>query len=281
MNVIGVTATDGPRSFPVTIWYPTAAGPLPARRARARIRRVGIDLRRHGGAARGGRDSWSPRPTSRSPSANSEWLDRGDVVNQAADISALITELTEPTTVPAALRGMIAPGPVGVIGHSDGGITAAAVAYNSSVADHRVGAAVILSGAEIMYDGPWFTTASPPLLAIHGDADEVNPYWSQRAALRRRHRSTVAGDRARRRAPGPVHHRIGRAHGRGADRRLPPRAAPARCRGRRRGSTAMPTPTGSRSPTPADRTQAQRNAGMTSAANSRRWSRSCRSTIWR
>ena len=73
---------------------------------------------------------------------------------------------------------MIAPGPVGVIGHSDGGITAAAVAYNAGVADHRVGAAVILSGAEIMYDGPWFTTASPPLLAIHGDADAVNPYWA-------------------------------------------------------------------------------------------------------
>ena len=29
-----------------------------------------------------------------------------------------------------------------------------------------------------MYGGSWFTTASPPLLAIHGDADDVNPYWS-------------------------------------------------------------------------------------------------------
>ena len=72
-------------------------------------------------------------------SANSEWLDRGDVVNQAADVSALITQLTDPTTVPDALRGVIAPGPVGVVGHSDGGITAAAVAYNSSVADPACG----------------------------------------------------------------------------------------------------------------------------------------------
>jgi pimeloyl-ACP methyl ester carboxylesterase len=111
-------------------------------------------------------------------SANSEWLDRGDVVNQAADVSALVTQLTDPATVPTELRGTIAPGPVGVVGHSDGGITAAAVAYNSSVADPRVGAAVILSGAAVMYGGSWFTTTSPPLLAIHGDADEVNPYWS-------------------------------------------------------------------------------------------------------
>ena len=68
-------------------------------------------------------------------SANSEWLDRSDVVNQAADISAVITQLLDPAQVPPALLGTIAPGPVGVIGHSDGGITAAAVAYNSSVAD--------------------------------------------------------------------------------------------------------------------------------------------------
>ena len=165
-------------------------------------------------------------------SANSEWLDRGDVVNQAADVSALITQLTEPTTVPAALRGVIAAGPVGVIGHSDGGITAAAVAYNASVADARVGAAVILSGAEIMYGGPWFTTASPPLLAIHGDADEVNPYWASEQLF-----ADATGPRwlvtvARRRAPRPVHHWVGRAGGRRADRRLPPRAAPARPGGR-------------------------------------------------
>ena len=68
--------------------------------------------------------------------------------------------------------------PVGVVGHSDGGVTAAAVAYNDAVADSRIGAAVVLSGAEIAYPGGWFTRQSPPLLAIHGDADEVNPYWA-------------------------------------------------------------------------------------------------------
>ena len=46
------------------------------------------------------------------------------------------------------------------------------------MADPRIGAAVILSGAEARYPGSWFTTASSPLLAIHGDSDEVNPYSS-------------------------------------------------------------------------------------------------------
>jgi pimeloyl-ACP methyl ester carboxylesterase len=177
VNVIEVTATDGARSFPVTVWYPTAPGRYP------------LVVLAHGfGASASTYEDMEAQlaaagfvvaaPDFPFTSSRSQWLDRGDVVNQAGDVSALITQLLDPATAPEALRGTIAQGPVGVIGHSDGGITAAAVSYNSSVADPRVGAAVILSGAEIMYGGPWFTTASPPLLAIHGDADGVNPYWS-------------------------------------------------------------------------------------------------------
>ncbi len=105
--------------------------------------------------------------------------DESDVSNQAADISFVITSLLDPDQTAAyVVAGAIAPTKVGVIGHSDGGVTAAAVAYNSSVADPRVGAAVVLSGAEARYDGTWFTTQSPPLLAIHGTDDEVNPIAS-------------------------------------------------------------------------------------------------------
>jgi fermentation-respiration switch protein FrsA (DUF1100 family) len=99
-----------------------------------------------------------------------------DVSNQAADVSFVITTMLDPTRSPGQLSSVIAPGAVGVVGHSDGGVTAAAVAYNSTVADSRIGAAVILSGAEARYDGSWFTTQSPPLLAVHGTDDEINPY---------------------------------------------------------------------------------------------------------
>jgi fermentation-respiration switch protein FrsA (DUF1100 family) len=104
--------------------------------------------------------------------------DEDDVANQAADVSFVITQLLSPETVPDVLAGAISSGPVGVVGHSDGGVTAAAVAYNSTVADARVGAAAILSGAEARYDGTWFTTQSPPLLAVHGTDDEINPLSS-------------------------------------------------------------------------------------------------------
>jgi predicted dienelactone hydrolase len=111
-------------------------------------------------------------------SAETDDPDEDDVANQATDVSFVITRLLDAATVPDVLAGAIGSGPVGVVGHSDGGVTAAAVAYNSTAADARVGAAAILSGAEARYDGTWFTTQSPPLLAIHGTDDEVNPLSS-------------------------------------------------------------------------------------------------------
>jgi alpha-beta hydrolase superfamily lysophospholipase len=111
-------------------------------------------------------------------SAATDDPDEDDVVNQATDVSFVVTQLLTPATVPHVLAGAISSGPVGVVGHSDGGVTAAAVAYNSTVADPRVGAAVILSGAEARYGGTWFSTQSPPLLAVHGTDDAVNPLSS-------------------------------------------------------------------------------------------------------
>ena len=61
-------------------------------------------------------------------------------------------------------------------GHSDGADTALAVAEDPRFRDRRVDAAIILSGAEI----PFVTTirfpaAGPPLLAVQGTADTINP----------------------------------------------------------------------------------------------------------
>jgi pimeloyl-ACP methyl ester carboxylesterase len=178
VDVLWSTVTNGSRILPVTVRFPHATGRYP------------LVVFAHGFAASA--DTYAdleeqiasagfvvvapefPHSSSKAPQA----LDRDDVVNQASDVSAVITAFLDPNTVPAALGARIAAGPVGVVGHSDGGITAAAVAYNSSVADSRVGAAVVLSGAAVMYPGTWFTGESPPLLAVHGDADEVNPWWS-------------------------------------------------------------------------------------------------------
>ena len=57
-----------------------------------------------------------------------------DYEAQAADISFVIDQVTNPDALPE-LAARIDPNEIAVAGHSDGGITAAAVAYNSNAAD--------------------------------------------------------------------------------------------------------------------------------------------------
>lgn len=107
--------------------------------------------------------------------------DEHDLVNQPRDMSLVISALSgaSPARWPERLvdRHHIA-----VAGQSDGGDTALAVAYDPSVADHRVSAAIILSGAEDPF-APAFRMPAwgPPLLAVQGTEDTINPPWQTNA----------------------------------------------------------------------------------------------------
>jgi dienelactone hydrolase len=103
--------------------------------------------------------------------------DESDLINQPADMSLVISRLLALSAGgKGPLAGMIDPKKIAVTGHSDGGDTALAVAYDGSYRDARVGAAVILAGAEIPEAGSIaFPPAGPPLLAVQGTADTVNP----------------------------------------------------------------------------------------------------------
>ena len=100
-----------------------------------------------------------------------------DLVHQPADVRFVITRMLAASASDGnPLSGMIDLTHIAVAGQSDGGDTALAVAYDSYFRDRRVGAAVILSGAEIPGVGGFdFPQGSPPLLAIQGTADTVNP----------------------------------------------------------------------------------------------------------
>jgi len=102
----------------------------------------------------------------------------GDEVEQARDLAFVADVMLDRGTRPAPLAALALAPPIAAAGHSDGGVTAAGLAGNACCADPRVGAAVILSGALAHFPGGWFTSVSPPLLAVHGDADEVNPLSS-------------------------------------------------------------------------------------------------------
>jgi fermentation-respiration switch protein FrsA (DUF1100 family) len=99
--------------------------------------------------------------------------DESDLPNQPADMRLAITRLRTLARPGGPFHGLIDPGRIGIAGHSDGAVTALAVAYDRRFRDHRVDAAVILSGAEIAGMGA-FPRRGPPLLAMQGTADPIN-----------------------------------------------------------------------------------------------------------
>lgn len=109
--------------------------------------------------------------------------DESDLVDQPRDMRFVISGILAAAGASSGpFAGLVDPAQIAVAGHSDGGDTALAVAYNRYYRDPRVSAAVILSGAEMPGVGGFaFPRGSPPLLAIQGTADSVNPPSSTHA----------------------------------------------------------------------------------------------------
>jgi pimeloyl-ACP methyl ester carboxylesterase len=103
--------------------------------------------------------------------------DESDLVNQPADVAYVIGRMLAASTGPRGfLAGLVDPGKVAVAGHSDGGDTVAALAANTCCQDPAVSAAIVLAGAEWRpMAGSYFTRATPPILFVQGDADNINP----------------------------------------------------------------------------------------------------------
>jgi dienelactone hydrolase len=107
--------------------------------------------------------------------------DENDLINQPQDVSFVITRMLAASSDPrSVLAGLISPHRIAVTGQSDGGETALAVAYDRYFLDRRVRAAMILSGAKIPGVGGFDfgrvgRSGSPPLLAVQGTADTINP----------------------------------------------------------------------------------------------------------
>jgi dienelactone hydrolase len=100
-----------------------------------------------------------------------------DLINQPADLSFVVSRLLAADSDPRSpLHGLIDPTRIAVAGHSDGADTALAAAYSRRFRDSRLRAAMILSGAEIPGVGGYvFHPGMPPLLAVQGTADTLNP----------------------------------------------------------------------------------------------------------
>ena len=103
-----------------------------------------------------------------------------DLVNQPGDMSYVLSRLLALSTKRRGLlSGLLNRREIAAAGQSDGGDTVAALAANACCTDHRLAAAVVLSGAEWPpMPGRYFPHRPPPMLFVQGSADPVNPPWT-------------------------------------------------------------------------------------------------------
>lgn len=104
-----------------------------------------------------------------------------DLKNQPADVNAAVEDVLADGADPASpLNGRFDDSHMAIAGLSLGGATALLTAYYSCCQDDRYEAVLAFSPAAIrLEDGGDFDFADgPPLLLIHGTADEIVPYAS-------------------------------------------------------------------------------------------------------
>jgi dienelactone hydrolase len=101
--------------------------------------------------------------------------DEADLINQPGDVSFVIGQLLRADrNLRSPLYGLIDPSRIAVAGHSDGGETAFAVAYERHFLDRRVRLALVLSGAPLPPETIELRRPSPPLLVTQGTRDPIN-----------------------------------------------------------------------------------------------------------
>jgi dienelactone hydrolase len=106
--------------------------------------------------------------------------DAGDVVNQPEDMSYVISSvLADSRSSSGALAGLVNPHEIGAAGHSNGAVTTLGLVANTCCYNASVKAAVVMAGTtEGFPPGHYDFTKAPPLLLVHGTADQLIPYRS-------------------------------------------------------------------------------------------------------
>jgi dienelactone hydrolase len=104
--------------------------------------------------------------------------DLPDYVHQPGDMSFVITQvLAASASGSSPLAGLVDPAEIGAAGHSLGGVTTLGLIANTCCRDPRVRAAVVMAGDRITFPtGRTDFDRAPPVLFVHGDADQFIPY---------------------------------------------------------------------------------------------------------
>ena len=106
--------------------------------------------------------------------------DAGDVVNQPKDMSFVIGAVLADSRLPSGiLSGLVNPDEIGAAGHSNGAVTTLGLVANTCCYDPAVKAAIVMAGTtEGFPPGHYDFSKAPPLLLVHGTADQLIPYRS-------------------------------------------------------------------------------------------------------
>lgn len=97
-----------------------------------------------------------------------------EIINQMYDMAAVISQMLAYAKTPGNfLNWAMSQTQIGVIGHSDGGMTVAGMTMSSSFIDPRVKTAVVMSGAG-PYGLQWRNRKVVPLLLEQADQDPYN-----------------------------------------------------------------------------------------------------------
>lgn len=161
-----------PVTIPTTVWYPSvSAGPFPlvVFSPGYQIPPLAYEPLTTAWAAAG---YVVAEPTYPDTAPGAPQIET-DMVNHPSELAQVINTLLSGGTVVSPL---INPSEVGLAGQSDGGDVSLTAAANSAYRIPGIKALVVLSGAEQkLFGGSYFSGGNPPLLAVQGDQDTINP----------------------------------------------------------------------------------------------------------
>ncbi len=103
-----------------------------------------------------------------------------DLINQPQDINFLVGKFSNQANYASLglkfLSGLVDPTAIILAGHSDGGDTVLAAAYNTCCNKYTYRGVLDLSGAELNEPANhYFPPGGPPLMVVQGTSDTVNP----------------------------------------------------------------------------------------------------------
>jgi dienelactone hydrolase len=180
------------RNLPISIWYPAASGPISSRDTFWATARAGkfplivfapgfnstpdtYQVFLHDLAAQGYIVA-APTFPIEAPIAGMAPASRSnnELIYQIYDMSAVITQMITYSKTPGNfLSWAMNPSLVGVVGHSDGGMTVAGMTMSTSYVDSRIKTAVVMSGAG-PYGLTWKRRKVVPTLIEQANKDPYN-----------------------------------------------------------------------------------------------------------